>query len=45
MAILSALQDNAKLNVKEPSDLLHISKTLLYERIKRLGNEGYIMKN
>ncbi len=24
VGIVSALQDNAKLNVKEPSDLLHI---------------------
>ncbi|MFG4002243.1 Lrp/AsnC family transcriptional regulator [Flavobacterium aquidurense] len=42
IGILSALQKDAKLNVKELSDLLHISKTPIYERIKRLENEGYI---
>ncbi|MCD7901353.1 MAG: Lrp/AsnC family transcriptional regulator [Bacteroides sp.] len=40
--ILHALQENAKINVKELSDKLHISKTPIYERIKRLENEGYI---
>ncbi len=40
--ILHALQENAKINVKELSDKLYISKTPIYERIKRLENEGYI---
>ncbi len=40
--ILKALQNNAKINVKELSEALHISKTPIYERIKRLENEGYI---
>ncbi|WP_071146516.1 Lrp/AsnC family transcriptional regulator [Bacteroides ihuae] len=40
--ILSALQNDAKINMKELSDRLHISKTPIYERIKRLENEGYI---
>ncbi len=44
IGILRALQDNAKLNVKELSDLLHISKTPVYERIKRLENEGHIKR-
>ena len=44
VAILSALQDDAKLNVKELSELVHISKTPVYERIKRLENQGYIKK-
>lgn len=42
IGILNALQNNAKLNIKELSDLLHISKTPIYERIKRLETEGYI---
>ncbi|MCC8155537.1 MAG: Lrp/AsnC family transcriptional regulator [Tannerellaceae bacterium] len=40
--ILKALQKNAKVNMKELSEQLHISKTPIYERIKRLENEGYI---
>jgi len=40
--ILKALQNNAKVNMKELSESLHISKTPIYERIKRLENEGYI---
>lgn len=40
--ILSALQNDAKINMKELSETLHISKTPIYERIKRLENEGYI---
>jgi len=40
--ILQALQKNAKVNMKELAEELHISKTPIYERIKRLENEGYI---
>lgn len=40
--ILHALQNDAKINMKELSERLHISKTPIYERIKRLENEGYI---
>lgn len=40
--ILRALQQDAKVNTKELSEKLHISKTPIYERIKRLENEGYI---
>lgn len=40
--ILQALQQNAKINMKELSETLHISKTPIYERIKRLENDGYI---
>jgi len=40
--ILQALQNNAKVNMKELSETLHISKTPIYERIKRLENDGYI---
>lgn len=42
--ILSALQNDAKVNMKELTERLHISKTPVYERIKRLENEGYIKK-
>ncbi|MBD9179180.1 MAG: Lrp/AsnC family transcriptional regulator [Odoribacter splanchnicus] len=40
--ILYALQQDAKVNTKELSEKLHISKTPIYERIKRLENDGYI---
>lgn len=40
--LLQALQRDAKVNAKELSELLHISKTPIYERIKRLENDGYI---
>lgn len=40
--ILHALQKDAKVNTKELAEKLHISKTPVYERIKRLENEGYI---
>ena len=40
--ILYALQQDEKVNTKELSEKLHISKTPIYERIKRLENDGYI---
>lgn len=40
--ILHSLQKDAKVNTKELSEKLHISKTPIYERIKRLENDGYI---
>ncbi|MFR8355119.1 MAG: Lrp/AsnC family transcriptional regulator [Parabacteroides sp.] len=40
--ILPALQNNAKVNMKELSAELNISKTPVYERVKRLEEEGYI---
>jgi DNA-binding Lrp family transcriptional regulator len=42
--ILHTLQNNAKINMNELSEKIHISKTPIYERIKRLENEGYIKK-
>lgn len=42
--ILQALQQDAKVNTKELSEKLHISKTPIYERIKRLESEGYIKR-
>lgn len=40
--LLQSLQKDAKVNTKELSEKLHISKTPIYGRIKRLENEGYI---
>ena len=40
--ILKALQNNAKINMKELCAELNISKTPVYERIRRLEEEGYI---
>jgi Lrp/AsnC family transcriptional regulator len=42
--ILKLLQDDAKMNVKEMASLLGISKTPIYERIKRLEQDGVIKK-
>lgn len=42
--LLKALQTDAKMNAKELTDMLHISKTPIYERIKRLENEGIIKR-
>ena len=38
--ILQALQNNAKVNMKELSAELNISKTPVYERVKRLEEMG-----
>lgn len=40
--ILNALQKDAKLNMKVLADELNISKSPLYDRVKRLENENYI---
>lgn len=40
--LIKALQRDAKINVKELCDELHLSKTPVYERIRRLENEGVI---
>ena len=40
--ILNALQKDAKLNMKVLADELNISKSPLYDRVKRLENEKYI---
>lgn len=42
--ILTHLQKNAKLNMKELADELHLSKSPLYDRVKRLESEGYISR-
>lgn len=41
--LLKALQKDAKANTKELCDLLNLSKTPIYERIRRLEKEGVIM--
>ncbi len=40
--ILRLLQDNARLNIKEIAGEIGITKTPIYERIKRLEREGII---
>lgn len=40
--LLKALQKDAKANTKELCDLLHLSKTPVYERMRRLESEGVI---
>jgi Lrp/AsnC family transcriptional regulator len=42
--ILELLQDNAKINVKEMAERLNMTKTPIYERIKRYEREGIIEK-
>lgn len=42
--ILEMLQANSKLNVKEVAGLLKLTKTPVYERIKRYEKEGIIAK-
>ena len=40
--LLKALQKDAKVNTKELCDELNLSKTPVYERIRRLENDGVI---
>jgi len=40
--ILEALQKDAKMNIKDLADQLHMTKTPVYERIKKLEKEGII---
>ncbi|NNE55189.1 MAG: Lrp/AsnC family transcriptional regulator [Flavobacteriales bacterium] len=42
--ILGLLQQDAKLNIKEIASELNMTKTPIYERIKRLEREGVIEK-
>ena len=42
--ILDLLQQDAKLNIKEIASELKMTKTPIYERIKRLEREGIIEK-
>jgi Lrp/AsnC family transcriptional regulator len=40
--ILEALQQNAKINIKDLADQLNMTKTPIYERIKKLEKDGVI---
>ena len=42
LKILEALQNNAKINAKTLAADLHLSKTPIYERIRRMEDEGVI---
>ena len=42
LKLLKALQEDAKANTKDLCDKLHLSKTPVYERVKRLEREGVI---
>lgn len=42
--ILKELQNDAKLNIKDLASKLHLTKTPVYERIKRLEQAGFIEK-
>lgn len=42
--ILKQLQQNSNINIKELAGKLFLTVTPVYERIKRLEREGYIMK-
>lgn len=44
LAILGILQDNADLTTKQVANMVHLSPTPVFERIKRLRAEGYIKK-
>ncbi len=40
--ILNALQEDAKVNIKELAEKLNMTKTPIYERIRRMEKEGII---
>ena len=44
LAILRALQENARLTIKELAACVHLSSTPVFERLKRLESNGYIKK-
>ncbi len=44
IAILRALQQDARLSTKELALKVHLSNTPVYERVKRLEREGYIKR-
>lgn len=44
LAILRALQENARLTIKELAACVHLSSTPVFERLKRLESNGYIRK-
>lgn len=44
LQILKQLQENSNISIKELATKLFLTATPVYERIKRLEREGYIMK-
>lgn len=44
LAILKQLQNNSDINIKELASKINLTPTPVYERIKRLERDGYIMK-
>ena len=44
LQILRILQENARLTTKELAARVHLSPTPVFERLKRLDNQGYIRK-
>ena len=44
LEILKQLQENSNINIKELASKLYLTVTPVYERIKRLERDGYIMK-
>lgn len=44
LSILRTLQNNSNLTTKELAERVHLSTTPVFERLKRLQNEGYIKK-
>lgn len=44
LAILNQLQNNSNINIKELASRINLTPTPVYERIKRLERDGYIMK-
>ena len=44
LKILKLLQENGRLTNKELASRVHLSVTPVYERLRRLENEGYIKK-
>ena len=44
LAILRALQDDARLTVKELAAKVHRSTTPVFERLRRLETQGYIRR-
>lgn len=42
-SILNLLQENSKYTIKELSERLNLTSTPIFERIKRLENNGYIL--
>jgi Lrp/AsnC family leucine-responsive transcriptional regulator len=44
LAILNQLQNNSNINIKELASKINLTPTPVYERIKRLERDGYILK-